>query len=49
MSQPEDNTPQKLNRPNYDGAWKGSLENYFKDFLELLFPAVHERKLNLNA
>lgn len=38
-----------LNRPNYDGAWKGSLENYFKDFLELLFPAVHERKLNLNA
>ena len=48
MSQP-DNTPEtnppekliKLNRPDYDGAWKVSLDQYFKDFLALLFPAIH--------
>lgn len=38
------NTPEKLiklNRPDYDGAWKVSLDQYFKDFLALLFPAIH--------
>ena len=43
MSQP-DNPPEKLiklNRPDYDGAWKVSLDQYFKDFLALLFPAIH--------
>ncbi|NLW06242.1 MAG: hypothetical protein GX029_13625 [Pseudomonadaceae bacterium] len=54
MSQPDNtpdgntaaNTPEKLNkfnRPDYDGAWKTSLERYFKDFLALLFPEVHNR------
>lgn len=45
MSQPEAqaNTPthQSPIRQDYDSAWKAALEKYFKEFLELLFPAVH--------
>lgn len=42
MSQPEDNTPLKPNRSDYDGAWKAALEKYFNEFLALLFPAIHK-------
>lgn len=41
MSQPEDNTPLKPSRSDYDGAWKAALEKYFNEFLALLFPAIH--------
>lgn len=30
-------------RSDYDGAWKAALEKYFKEFLELLFPAIHNQ------
>ena len=50
MNQPEapantlehqDPLRQDLIRQDYDGAWKAALEKYFKEFLELLFPAIH--------
>lgn len=28
---------------DYDGAWKAALEKYFKEFMELLFPAIHKQ------
>jgi len=31
----------KNTRSDYDGAWKAVLERYFKEFLELLFPAIY--------
>lgn len=39
-----DNTPpdnEEIVRSDYDGAWKAALEKYFKEFLELLFPAIY--------
>ncbi|GLR62594.1 hypothetical protein [Marinospirillum insulare] len=30
-------------RSDYDGAWKAVLERYFKEFLELLFPAIYNQ------
>lgn len=45
MSHPkaQANTPEHQDpiRQDYDGAWKAALEKYFKEFLELLFPAIH--------
>ena len=32
---------QETVRSDYDGAWKAALEKYFKEFLALLFPAIH--------
>ena len=29
-------------RDDYDSPWKEALDDYFKDFLELLFPMVHD-------
>ena len=29
-------------RDDYDSPWKEALDDYFKDFLELLFPVVHD-------
>ncbi len=33
--------PESL-RDDYDSPWKEALDEYFKDFLELLFPMVHD-------
>lgn len=32
---------QEKTHSDYDGAWKIALERYFKEFLELLFPAIY--------
>ncbi|HMZ82115.1 MAG TPA: hypothetical protein PLL06_20625, partial [Acidobacteriota bacterium] len=29
-------------RDDYDSPWKEALDDYFKDFLELLFPMAHD-------
>ena len=31
-----------ISRDDYDSPWKEALDEYFKDFLELLFPMVHD-------